>query len=124
VPGPTMVAAFLAGKALNPLVVSIVAGLGSAIGESTGYFAGYSSRGIVPDEQNESKWYFRLLKWMKSHAFLTILVIASIPNFITDVSGLIAGRIGYSYPKFLLATFIGKSIRFGLSACLGAWFLR
>src|SRR5881392_4174916 len=47
IPGPTMVTTFLAGRALNPLIVSIVAGFGSALGEFTGYLAGYASREFV-----------------------------------------------------------------------------
>jgi membrane protein DedA with SNARE-associated domain len=38
------------------------------------------------------------------------------------MSGIIAGRIEYPFPKFLLATFFGKSIRFGIAAYVGAWF--
>jgi len=122
IPGPTMVATFLAGKALNPLVVSIVAGLGSALGEFTGYAAGYASRGFVAPETNQSRWYDRLFRWIGAYPFLTILTLAAIPNFLTDLCRIIAGRIAYPFPKFLLATFIGKSIRFGIAAYIGAWF--
>lgn len=122
IPGPTMVATFLAGKALNPLVISIVAGLGSALGEFTGYSAGYASRGFVAPETDQSRWYDRLFHWISAYPFLTILILAAIPNFLTDLSGIIAGRIAYPFSKFLLATFIGKSIRFGIAAFIGAWF--
>jgi membrane protein YqaA with SNARE-associated domain len=122
VPGPTMVAAFLAGRALNPLIVSVVAGFGSALGEFTGYTAGYASRGFVSTEVNQSRWYYRLFRWITRYPFLTVLILAAIPNFLTDMSGVIAGRIEYPFPKFLLATFIGKTIRFGVAAYIGAWF--
>jgi membrane protein YqaA with SNARE-associated domain len=122
IPGPTMVATFLAGRALNPLMVSIVAGFGSALGEFTGYSAGYASRGFVSTEINQSRWYYRLFHWITAYPFLTIFILAAIPNFLTDMSGIIAGRIEYPFPKFLLATFIGKSIRFGAAAYIGAWF--
>jgi len=36
-----------------------------------------------------------------------------------DVAGLVAGRVGYSYRKFFLATFLGKTLRFLLVALLG-----
>ena len=122
IPGPTMVATFLAGRALNPLIVSLLAGFGSALGEFTGYSAGYASRGFVSTGVNESRWYYRVLRWTTMYPFLTIFVLAAIPNFLTDMSGIIAGRIDYPFPKFLLATFIGKSIRFGVAAYVGAWF--
>lgn len=124
VPGPTMVAAFLIGSALNPLLVSLIAGLGSAIGETTGYSAGYATRALIPDPSEATRWYWRLLNWMRRYPFVTLLLLSAIPNFLTDVGGLIAGRIQYAYPKYLLATFLGKSIRFGMSAYLGAYFGR
>lgn len=128
IPGPTMVAAFVIGSVLNPFLVSLVAGLGSAIGETTGYTVGYASRALVAEREGSNAWYWRIFRWMTSRPFLTIFILSAIPNFLTDLSGLIAGRMEYSYPKFLLATFLGKSIRFGLSAYLGAnlgsYFLR
>jgi membrane protein YqaA with SNARE-associated domain len=122
IPGPTMVAAFVIGSVLNPFLVSIVAGLGSAIGETTGYTVGYASRAWITTQEEKNTWYWRIFRWMTSRPFITIFVLAAIPNFLTDLSGLIAGRIKYPYPWFLVATFLGKTIRFGISAYLGAKF--
>lgn len=47
IPGPTMVVAFLIGARFNPFLVSLFAGLGSAIGETTGYTAGYATRNLI-----------------------------------------------------------------------------
>jgi membrane protein YqaA with SNARE-associated domain len=117
--GPTMIAAFMIGSQLNPLLVSLAAGLGSAIGETTGYTAGYATRAILMDPSEKRVWYWRILGWMKRYPFLTLFLFSAIPNFITDVSGLLAGRIKYPYLLFLLATFLGKTIRFGMAALLG-----
>ncbi len=124
IPGPTMIAAFLIGSTLNPLLVSLFAGLGSAIGETTGYTAGYATRALIRDPEEKTAWYWRVLNWMIRFPFLTLFVFSAIPNFLTDVSGLIAGRIRYPYWKFLLATFLGKTVRFGMSAYLGSEFGR
>ncbi len=122
-----MVAAFFIGSALNPLLVSLIAGLGSAIGETTGYTAGYATRALIPgfagQEPEERKtWYWRIFNWMLRYPFLTLFLFSAVPNFLTDISGLIAGRIRYPYPRYLLATFLGKTVRFGIGAYLGAYF--
>lgn len=122
IPGPTMVAAFLIGSALNPLLVSLVAGVGSALGETTGYTAGYATRALLQDPKEQRAWYWRIFHWMVRYPFLTLFILSAVPNIFTDVSGLIAGRIRYPYLKYLLATFLGKSVRFGMSAYLGAYF--
>jgi membrane protein YqaA with SNARE-associated domain len=122
IPGPTMVVTFVIGSLLNPIIVSLIAGLGSAIGESTGYAAGYASRSLITAKETKSTWYHRIFRWMGSHPFLTIFILDAIPNLIGDIAGLIAGRIKYSYYKFLLAGFLGKTIRFAISAYLGFGF--
>ena len=122
IPGPTMVVTFVVGSLLNPIFVALVAGLGSAIGETTGYAAGYASRALVLAKERNDTWYQRIFRWMGSHPFLTIFLLDAIPNFLGDIAGLIAGRNKYSYFKFLLASFLGKTIRFGISAYLGFGF--
>src|SRR6266545_6486395 len=119
IPGPTMVATFVVGAMLNPTLVALVAGLGSAFGETTGYAAGYASRAFITPQERKNTWYQRIFRWMGSHPFLTISLLDAIPNFVGDIAGLIAGRIKYSYLKFLLASFLGKTIRFSISAFLG-----
>jgi membrane protein YqaA with SNARE-associated domain len=122
IPGPTMVATFVVGSLLNPALVALVAGLGSALGETTGYAAGYASRALIAPQEGAGSWYRRIFRWMGTHPFLTIFLLDAIPNFLGDIAGLIAGRIKYSYLKFLLASFLGKTIRFSLSAYLGSAF--
>jgi membrane protein YqaA with SNARE-associated domain len=119
IPGPTMIATFVVGSMLNPVTVALVAGLGSAFGESTGYFAGYASRAIITPQERNSTWYHRIFHWMGKHPFLTIFLLDAIPNLLGDIAGLIAGRIQYSYLKFLFASFLGKTVRFSISAFLG-----
>ncbi|HSJ89994.1 MAG TPA: VTT domain-containing protein [Anaerolineales bacterium] len=120
IPGPTMVATFVIGAVLNPAIVAVVAGFGSAIGESTGYAAGFASRAFVAPQERKNSWYQRILHWMGRNPFLTIFLLDAIPNFVGDIAGLIAGRNKYSYWKFLLASFLGKTVRFSLSTYLGA----
>ncbi len=119
IPGPTMVATFIVGAMLNPILVSLVAGLGSAIGESTGYIAGYASLALITPQEGKNTWYQRIYRWMSTHPFLTIFLLDAIPNLLGDMAGLIAGRNKYSYFKFLLASFLGKTIRFSISTFLG-----
>jgi membrane protein DedA with SNARE-associated domain len=119
IPGPTMIATFVVGSMLNPMLVAMAAGLGSAFGESTGYFAGYASRTIFTPQEENTKWYQRIFHWMGTHPFLTIFVLDAIPNLIGDIAGLIAGRTKYSYSKFLIASFLGKTVRFSISTFLG-----
>lgn len=52
--------------------------------------------------------------WLLSHSqhmnFFTILLLASIPNPLFDLAGIMCGQFGIPFWKFFLATLIGKAI--------------
>ncbi|HID08629.1 TPA: DedA family protein, partial [Candidatus Micrarchaeota archaeon] len=115
IPTPTYVLLAVA-MGLNPWIVTVVAALASALGESTGYVLGVGSRKAI-----ERKYGHLLAQWkyhFRKHAFLTMVVIASLPFPPDDIAGIIAGSMGYEYRMFLLATFIGKCIKYGATAVL------
>ncbi|XP_039071163.1 vacuole membrane protein KMS1-like [Hibiscus syriacus] len=53
-------------------------------------------------------------RWLLSHSqhmnFFTILVLASVPNPLFDLAGIMCGQFGIPFWKFFLATLIGKAI--------------
>jgi len=51
-----------------------------------------------------------LYKTLKNHAFITVLLCASIPNPLFDLAGLTCGHFLVPFGVFFGATFIGKSI--------------
>ena len=118
IPAPSLVATFVGGSIFNPLLVGIVSGLGASIGELTGYLAGYGGSAIVTENKN----FKRIEKWMGKNGFVTILVLALIPNPIFDFSGIFAGATGYPLKKFFTAVLIGKTIRFIGISYLGSRF--
>jgi membrane protein DedA with SNARE-associated domain len=118
VPGVNVVV-FVAGRSMDPVLVALVGGLGSAVGESTGYAGGRATRSLVGERRLESRWARAVSALVRRNAFLTIFGLAFISVVLADVAGLVAGRVGYSYRKFFLATFLGKTLRFLLVAILG-----
>ncbi len=112
IPAPVFVVACAAGLVYGPLQVGLVAAAGAAIGELTGYLAGYGGQAIVP----QGRFYNWLRGFMQRHGMLTIFLLGAIPNPIFDVGGLIAGVIRMPVWKFLLAAWTGKTIRLGLTA--------
>ena len=119
IPGQSSLASVIAGAVLNPLLVGVVAALGSALGQSLGYVTGFTSSTFIPAISKQRIWYERIRGWVNIHPFLTIFLLGILPIFVTDFAPLIAGRMGYSFPKFLLATFLGKVVRFVMTAYIG-----
>lgn len=118
-PAPSFAIIFAMGSILNPFWVGIVGGCGAALGEMTGYLAGFGGRGLIENQTYYQKLNTLMSKW---GAWL-IFALALIPNPIFDMGGIVAGALRIPWWKFLIAAAFGKSIRFIILAYLGSWSL-
>lgn len=116
VPGIVLIGAL--GTAYDPVLIGLAAGAGSALGELTGYMAGFSGQVVFEN----SRFYPRLERWMTRRGFIAITVLSFVPNPFFDVAGATAGALRFPLWKFLLACFVGKAVRYSLVAWLG-WFV-
>lgn len=115
-PAPGLALALAAGAALNPYLVGLAVGSGSALGELTGYIAGASGRGMVENDPN----YPRVRGWMAKSGLWVIFVLSLVPNPIFDIAGLVSGAMHIPVWKFLAVTWVGKVIKSTLVALAGA----
>jgi membrane protein YqaA with SNARE-associated domain len=117
-PVPSLAATFITGGILNPLLVGIVSGAGMAVGELSGYLAGYGGGAIITAENQDR--YQRLESWMRRYGALTIFVLSVIPNPLFDLAGIAAGALHYPVWRFLLICFLGKTVKGLVLAFAGA----
>ena len=115
-PVPGLVFVVAMGSTLNPWLVGLCAGPGAALGEMTGYLAGYG--GATPLEQ--TALYRRFDRWMDRFGPLVVFILAVIPNPVFDMAGLLAGASHMPWWQFLLAALLGKTIQAILLAWAGA----
>lgn len=115
-PAPGLAVVFALGSALDPVLVGLAGGAGAALGELTGYAAGLSGRAVIENRPI----YQRFEQWMKRYGTAALLTLAIAPNPFFDIAGLIAGALRYSWRRFLLITWAGKTIQGILVACAGA----
>jgi uncharacterized membrane protein YdjX (TVP38/TMEM64 family) len=118
-PAPGVAVIFAMGAVFNPLFVGIVAGAGGALGEMSGYLAGFSGQAVVEN----MKLYTWLSGWVEKHGFWAILTLAAIPNPTFDIAGVAAGILKLPIHKFLLAVWVGVSLKMILFAYAGAYSL-
>lgn len=116
-PAPSFLIVFALADVLNPISLGLAAGCGAALGEMTGYLAGFSGRGVVEDRP----LYQRLTNLMKRWGSWLIFLLALIPNPVFDVGGILAGALKIGHWRFLAAAAAGKSIRFALVAYFGEY---
>jgi uncharacterized membrane protein YdjX (TVP38/TMEM64 family) len=115
-PVPGLAIVFALGATLNPLLVGLAAGPGAALGEMTGYLAGYGGSAVADD----LKVYRTIERWMERYGVVVIAVLAAIPNPLFDVAGMVAGVMRVRWWHFLLAAWVGKTIQAVVVAYAGA----
>jgi len=117
VPIPGVVFTSAMGAVFNPLFVSLATGAGAALGELSGYLAGFSGQAVVEG----SARYERVVGWMEKYGDVTILILAFIPNPLFDLAGMVAGILKMPVRKFLLYCVIGKILKMMMFAYAGSW---
>jgi len=104
IPGFVIIAAIAASTANWPLV-ALASALGSGLGETTSYIAGYSGSAIIHPQR--SRMYQKAEDWMKRHGSLTIFIFALTP-LPFDVAGIAAGALRFPLWKVILAVIAGR----------------
>ncbi len=113
--GNFVIMAALGATLPSATLVGLVGGLGAAIGEITGYVAGYSGQSMI----QRRKVYQRLERWVKKWGTLTIFLLSVAPLFF-DLAGLAAGALRFPFWKFFIATWLGRTILYIGIAWAGA----
>jgi membrane protein YqaA with SNARE-associated domain len=107
-PVPSFLVVFAVGSLLNPWLVGIIAGLGAAIGELTGYILGMGGRHAI--RKRYGKDLERVKGWVESHGMFSVLVLFAATPLPDDIVGIIGGMVRYDLKRFFLAVLIGKVI--------------
>lgn len=113
-PTPSTVAVFGGAVVLDPvfgipapLLVGLVAGLGDALGEFSGYGLGFAGTDLV----RHRSVYQRFERWMERNGMATVFLLSTFPNPLFDVAGAAAGASRMPAGRFFLATLAGKIVK-------------
>ncbi|HLA88188.1 MAG TPA: VTT domain-containing protein [Anaerolineales bacterium] len=116
-PAPGVAVVFAMGSILNPIGVALAAGTGGAIGELSGYLAGFSGQAVV----ERTDVYNKISPWIEKYGGWTILVLSAIPNPFFDIAGIAAGIAKMKLWRFLLFCWVGQIIKMAMFAFAGAY---
>ena len=115
IPAPGIAIIYAMGAVFNPIYVGLTAGTGGAIGELSGYLAGFSGQGIV----ERTDVYSRIKPWVEKYGGWAIFVLSAIPNPLFDVAGFAAGIAKMRLRTFLFSVWMGQLIKMTLFAYAG-----
>jgi len=105
-PLPSFIVIFTFGGTLNPWLVGLVAGLGSALGELTGYVIGRGGKKLI--KKKHENMLKQAKAWMERHGAFFMIVLFALTPLPDDVIGIVCGMINYDVKRFFLASLIGK----------------
>lgn len=104
-PVPYTIVIFFLGGVLDPLFVAISGGLGSALGEFSGYVLGYYGRKIVSEERRRKMDY--MLRIFEKHGPITIFLFALTP-LPDDLLFIPLGVMRYPFFRAFIPALLGK----------------
>ena len=106
-PIPFALVVYAFGSTLNPLLLGLVSGLGSAIGEMVSYLLGWGGRKMI-----ESRYGSRLdavEKLIDRYGALTVFIVALLP-IPDDLLLIPLGMMKYDIKKTFIAMLLGKTL--------------
>lgn len=118
-PAPGVAVVFAMGSIFNPLGVALAAGTGGALGELSGYLAGFSGQAVIEN----TKVYDRIHPWVVKYGIWAIVVLSAIPNPFFDIAGVAAGIAKMPLRRFLIACWVGQIIKMAMFAFAGYYSL-
>lgn len=114
-PAPAFISVGISATQTHPILVALIASIGSAIGESATFIFGFSTSQFF-DFKKHKRIYSLTNTLLNKWGGIFILIFSFIPNPVFDGLGILAGITKYPIRRFLLLTFVGRLLRNALIA--------
>jgi membrane protein YqaA with SNARE-associated domain len=106
-PVPFVLTIYAFGATLNPLILGLVCGLGSTVGEFSAYLIGRGGRRVINDRYGERLETAKLL--VQEYGMTVIFAFAVLP-LPDDLILIPLGMLRYSLKKAMIAMLLGKTV--------------
>lgn len=104
--------------AFNPVLVALFGSIGGAIGELSGYYAGYLGKKVAIPETIGV--YQMVERWIRRYGVWAIFFLSIQPVIPFDIGGFVAGVARMRVRSFLLASWLGKFPKYLVLTLAGA----
>ena len=106
-PVPYTIVIYLLGAVLDPFFVAVSGGLGSALGEFSGYVLGYYGRTIVSEERRKKMNYMVKVFDRYGPASIFLFALTPLPD---DLLFIPLGVMRYPFLKAFIPALLGKTL--------------
>lgn len=105
IPVPYTLLIYVMGGVLDPILVAIASGFGSAVGEFSGYVLGYYGRAVISEERQRKMDF--MVKVFDRYGFFAIFFFALTP-LPDDLLFIPLGIMRYKFVKAFVPSLLGK----------------
>jgi uncharacterized membrane protein YdjX (TVP38/TMEM64 family) len=106
-PVPYILTIYAFGATLNPLILGLVSGAGSTLGEFSAYLIGRGGRKVLDKKYGDRLETAKLLVQRHGMAIIFLFAVLPLPD---DLILIPLGMLRYSLKKAMTAMFVGKTI--------------
>ena len=106
-------------EGMNPLLLTVAGGLGSGVGEFSGYILGYYGRSVISEKQQRKMGY--MMRVFDRYGPITIFLFALTP-LPDDLLFIPLGMLRYKFVKAFIPSIIGKTLMCAILAYGGQFF--
>lgn len=99
---------------MNPLLLTIAGGLGSAVGEFSGYVLGYYGRAVVSEKRQKKMNY--IVKVLENRYGPVVVFLFALTPLPDDLLFIPLGVLRYSFVKAFIPCFFGKLLMVAILA--------
>ena len=117
IPTPAFIIVFFLAGTMNPVLLGFFAGLGSAVGEMSGYLIGLAGEKVLLKKYE--KRIKHIEKYFEKHGSKLIIFVFSATPLPFDAVGLFCGAVRYPVKTFFLFTLLGKLVKYWAIAFAG-----
>ena len=106
-------------EGMNPLILTVAGGLGSGVGEFSGYILGYYGRSVISEKQQRKMGY--MIRIFDRYGPITIFLFALTP-LPDDLLFIPLGMLRYKFVKAFIPSVLGKTLMCAILAYGGQFF--
>lgn len=106
-------------EGMNPLLLTVAGGLGSGVGEFSGYILGYYGRSVISEKQQRKMGY--MIRIFDRYGPITIFLFALTP-LPDDLLFIPLGILRYKFIKAFIPSILGKTLMCAILAYGGQFF--
>lgn len=105
-PAPGILVVVQYAQFLNPLIVILLGGLGTSIGELIGYVLGRTGGNLIKIRRDN-----RYIRFFNRKPYLIVFLFSALPLPIFDIVGILSGITNLNPYKFWFYCFLGKVLK-------------